>query len=253
MAQISNQGVSIHYKVEGKGSPVVLLHGAFDSCEGWIDYGYVARLRRDYQLILIDLRGHGQSDKPHDPDSYSVDLFVQDVIAVLDELGVGICHTLGYSLGGWIVYSLLRKYPERIQSMILLDGVTGPDDSKVIRELANNMEELIPLLLQNATPTHKARLLNNDKLALLSLSSGVADDIPRIIDDINKLPETINLASLILTSDLGGVEMELMRKIERAVSNASLITLAGLSHFDLFVRSDLTIPYILRFLDAQAR
>ena len=84
MAQINNQGVSIHYQVEGAGSPIVLLHGSFGSCEDWIEFRYVERLRGEYQLILIDLRGHGQSDKPHDPNSYSMDLYVQDVIAVLD-------------------------------------------------------------------------------------------------------------------------------------------------------------------------
>ena len=251
MAHINNQGVNIHYKVEGKGSPIVLLHGAFGSCEDWIEFGYVARLGRDYKLILVDLRGLGQSDKPHDPNSYSIDLYVQDVIAVLDELGIGICHTIGYSFGGWIVYSLLRKYPERIQSMILLDGVPGPDDPKIFRYLAENMEELIPQS-QN-TPARKARLLNNDEIALLSLSCGIADDIPRIIDDINNLSETINLASLILTSsDLKGIEMELLRKIESVMSNSSLMTFVGLSHSDLLMRSDLTVPNILHFLDSQA-
>ncbi len=251
MAKINNQGINIYYKVVGEGPPIVLLHGVFGSCEDWIEFGYVARLGRKYKLILIDLRGHGQSDKPYDPNSYYIDKYVQDVVAVLDELGIGLCHVLGFSFGGWIVYRFLRKYPERIQSMILLDGVPGPDDSKVIRDFVNNIETLTSQLA--LTPNNRARFLNNDKIALLSLSSGIADDIPRIIDDINNLSETINLFSLILTSDFIGVEMELLRKIEHATSNSSLITLTGLSHLDLLVRGDLTIPRILDFLDAQTQ
>jgi len=249
MPWISNQGVNIHYKVEGKGSPFLMLHGAFGSCENWFDFGYPEKLREDYQLILVDLRGHGNSDKPHDPNYYSVNLFVQDIIAVLDEVGVGICHSVGISFGGWIVYSLWREHPERIKSMILLDGVPGPDDSQLMRDFVNNIEEQASQL----SPADKAHLLSNDKMALLALSRGIAEDIPRIIDDINTLPESINLDCLILTSDLDGVEMELMKTIASTVSNGSLITLAGLGHNDLLVRSEKTIPHILHFLDVQAK
>lgn len=249
MPWISNQGVNIHYKVEGKGLPFLMLHGAFGSCENWFDFGYPEKLREDYQLILVDLRGHGKSDKPHDPNYYSVKLFVQDMIAVLDEVGVGVCHSVGISFGGWIVYSLWREHPERIKSMILLDGVPGPDDSQLMRDFVNNIEEQASQL----SPADKAYLLSNDKMALLALSRGVAGDIPKIIDDINALPDNINLDCLILTSDLNGVEMELMKKIASTVSNGSLITLAGLGHNDLLVRSEKTIPHILHFLDVQAK
>jgi pimeloyl-ACP methyl ester carboxylesterase len=127
---------------------------------------------------------------------------------VLDKLGIGICHTLGFSFGGWIVYSLLRKYPERIRSMILLDGVPGPDDPMEFQDFANNIEELTHQ--SSYSPANKARRLNNDKIALLSLASGIKDDIPKIINDINNLSETINTPSLILTSDLKGIEMEFL-------------------------------------------
>jgi pimeloyl-ACP methyl ester carboxylesterase len=249
MPWISNQGVNIHFKVEGKGEPLLMLHGAFGSCENWFDFGYTKKLSDDYQLILIDLRGYGNSDKPHDPNSYSVNVFVQDIVAVLDALGVGSCHAAGISFGGWIVYRLWREHPERIQSLILLDGVPGPDDSRSMLDFLNNLEEHAAQL-----PTaDKAHLLSHDKIALLALSRGIENDIPKIIDDINTLPEKINLDCLILTSDLDGVEMELMKKIASTVSNGSLITLAGLSHSELLVRSEKTIPHILHFLDVQAK
>ncbi len=255
MPRINNQGVSIHYQVEGEGPPLLMLHGAFVDSKFWFESGYVERLRKSYRLILVDLRGHGDSDKPYDSDSYSVDLFVQDVIAVLDDLEIGNCHALGISFGGWIVYSLCRKHPERTKSMILLDGIPGPDDSALILEYSDKIEELASSIPQ-LTPAQKKRFLNNDKLALQSLARGVADDIHRIIEDINTLPENINLDSLILTSDLDGldgIEIELMRKIECSVSNGSLITLAGLNHIDLSVRSDKTTPYILHFLESRAQ
>ena len=57
MPQISNQSVNIHYEVEGEGSPIMLVHGAFGSLEDLKEFGYAARLRGDYKVILIDLRG----------------------------------------------------------------------------------------------------------------------------------------------------------------------------------------------------
>ena len=69
MPYTDNGGVRIHYQTEGSGPPLVLQHGFTSSIEGWYEYGYVDVLKRDYQLILIDARGHGASDKPHDAGS----------------------------------------------------------------------------------------------------------------------------------------------------------------------------------------
>jgi pimeloyl-ACP methyl ester carboxylesterase len=65
--------VRIHYEVEGTGSPFVLQHGITDGLESWYEYGFVDALRDDHTLILIDARGHGGSDKPHDPVAYGLD------------------------------------------------------------------------------------------------------------------------------------------------------------------------------------
>src|SRR4051794_25832175 len=102
MPYASNQGTRIHYEVEGVGPPLVLHHGTFGSGEQWRDFGYVEALKRDYQLILIDARGHGASDKPHDPAAYDLTLRVTDVTSVLDDFRVQQAHYFGYSMGGWI-------------------------------------------------------------------------------------------------------------------------------------------------------
>lgn len=66
MPRVDNEGVSIHYRVEGDGPPVVLGHGITDSSDFWYECGYVEALKPKYRLVLIDFRGHGKSDKPHD-------------------------------------------------------------------------------------------------------------------------------------------------------------------------------------------
>jgi pimeloyl-ACP methyl ester carboxylesterase len=70
MPYIDNHGARIHYQVEGQGQPLVLCHGLSMTSEDWREYGYVTGLRDRYMLTLIDSRGYGASDKPHDPLDY---------------------------------------------------------------------------------------------------------------------------------------------------------------------------------------
>jgi pimeloyl-ACP methyl ester carboxylesterase len=67
MPYVDNDGVRIHYEVEGHGPSLVLQHGFTHSLRRWYLHGYVDALRNDYELVLIDARGHGKSDKPLDP------------------------------------------------------------------------------------------------------------------------------------------------------------------------------------------
>src|ERR1700693_5080415 len=95
-----NGGIRIHYEVEGTGPALVLQHGITQCVEDWFEGGYVAALRPRYRLILVDARGHGQSDKPHDAASYALDTRVADVVAVIAAAGVGRAHLWGTSMGG---------------------------------------------------------------------------------------------------------------------------------------------------------
>jgi pimeloyl-ACP methyl ester carboxylesterase len=80
VAFAQNGDLQIHYEVEGSGPPVVLQHGFSDSLESWREYGYVDALAGEHQVILVDCRGHGQSDKPHDPSLYGLDDMAGDVV-----------------------------------------------------------------------------------------------------------------------------------------------------------------------------
>jgi pimeloyl-ACP methyl ester carboxylesterase len=110
------KGVKIHYVVEGKGEPVVLIHGLYSSADSnWKKTGVIAELAKDHQVIALDLPGHGQSDKPEKEEAYGLQM-MEDVIAVLDHLKIQKAHIVGYSLGGMIVAKLLATHPERALS-----------------------------------------------------------------------------------------------------------------------------------------
>lgn len=113
------RGVKIHYLTEGRGEPVVLIHGLHASAEiNWGLPGVIADLARDHQVIALDLPGHGRSDKPEREDAYGLRV-VEDVVLLLDHLKVKKAHVVGYSLGGMVAVKLMAQYPDRVASATL--------------------------------------------------------------------------------------------------------------------------------------
>jgi pimeloyl-ACP methyl ester carboxylesterase len=111
-------GVSIRYMDAGAGTPVLLVHGFTADIErSWIETGILPDLARDYRVVAFDLRGHGTSDKPHDPRAY--DEVGVDAVRLMDHLKIRKAHLVGYSLGGIIAAKLLVTYPQRFLSAVL--------------------------------------------------------------------------------------------------------------------------------------
>jgi len=120
--RLDRQGVSIHYEDDGNGVPVLLTHGFTATSRMWD--AQVAALADRYRLIRWDMRGHGRSDAPEDPASYSHDLTVGDMSAVLDACGIERAVIAGLSLGGFMSMLFNVAHPERVRALVLLD--TGP-------------------------------------------------------------------------------------------------------------------------------
>ncbi len=140
MPFVENEGVKIHYVVEGQGAPLVMLHGGPGSHQEWYACNHVHTLMNQYQLILPDLRGNGQSDKPHDSESYSTKHYTSDIIAILDNLNIDKAHCWGYSLGGYLAFCLSRDYPERFLSYII-GGAQPMGLSAEVKEYQNSIRE----------------------------------------------------------------------------------------------------------------
>ena len=121
-------GVKVAYLDEGKGEAVVLLHGFGVSSEMWVrlpsaSAQLLPELAKEYRVIAPDLRGHGKSDKPHDPKKYGREL-AADVLRLLDHLKVKKAHVVGYSMGSAVAGRLLTSHPDRILSVTFGGG--GP-------------------------------------------------------------------------------------------------------------------------------
>ncbi|WFU56387.1 alpha/beta hydrolase [Bradyrhizobium pachyrhizi] len=116
---IRANGAAFHVARTGSGKPLLLLHGW---PEFWLTWKPVmARLAGRYTLIAPDLRGFGDSDKPHG--AYGPDQHTDDMLALLDALGVDKAGVVGHDVGGAVMQPLARKAPERIAGLFFFDFV----------------------------------------------------------------------------------------------------------------------------------
>jgi pimeloyl-ACP methyl ester carboxylesterase len=112
----NSNGVKIAYFTQGKGEPVVLIHGWLSSAGiNWALPGISGQLAENYQVIALDVRGHGLSDKPAKEEAYGPEL-VADVVRLLDHLKIQKAHIVGYSMGGIIAANFIARHPDRVLS-----------------------------------------------------------------------------------------------------------------------------------------
>jgi pimeloyl-ACP methyl ester carboxylesterase len=138
MQKFNSDDVEIAYEVWGEGPPVLLIHGfASNAFVNWRDTHWVKVLTEaGHQVIAIDNRGHGQSQKLYDPESYSALIMAEDARRLLDHLSIGQVDVMGYSMGARITAFLTMAHPTRVRRAVFAGlasrMVTGVGGSEVI-------------------------------------------------------------------------------------------------------------------------
>lgn len=118
MPWFDHHGCRLHYEIHGQGTPVLLLHGLGSSTLDW-EYQLPALSPR-HQVVLMDVRGHGQSDKPRE--RYSIAGFAADAAALIEHLGLAPVHLVGISMGGMIGFQLGVDRPELLRSLTIVNS-----------------------------------------------------------------------------------------------------------------------------------
>ena len=122
-----NQNTRLYYEIVGQVTLMIMLNGFGNCVEDWYELGYADALKDNYRLILMDGRGFGKSDKPHDVDQDDISLRVTDVTAVLDALDIEQAIIFGSSVNAATAYALMGYCPERFLAYISL-GLTDHVD-----------------------------------------------------------------------------------------------------------------------------
>jgi pimeloyl-ACP methyl ester carboxylesterase len=241
------------------------MHGRFVSSEIHYAIGTVEALRKHYRLVMIDTRGHGKSDKPHEPESYRMDLLVRDIIGVLDDLGIVKAHYFGYSMGGRTGFGMAKYTPERLTSLII-GGYAGKDPDpahpdefhqRMVQRLRLGRETWVSdvhaMIRADMQTAQKPSLV--EAFAPLILQSqfdpqafiaqmtweqeeylGLADALPRL-----------SLPCLLLVGEADG-QFEGARASSRLIPDARFVSFPELRHIETMMRLDLLLPPILTFL-----
>ena len=123
-------GLRFHVVDEGKGTPVVLLHGFPDTARIWRSQ-IEALTAAGYRAIAPDLRGRGRSERPARVSDYALPALVGDVTGIMDALGVGRAHVVGHDWGAGVAWALASLFPQRVDHLVVISvgfpGVTRPD------------------------------------------------------------------------------------------------------------------------------
>ena len=251
MPYVQSTGARIHYRVEGDGPPIVMVHGFSDSLVDWYEAGYVDALRDDYQMVMVDCRGHGLSDKPHAQEAYTMEMRVADIHAVMDELGIDAAHLWGYSMGGRIAFGVVECAPERVLGMIMAGidqhGTSPRQFENRIRFLSKGTERYLEGFESRfgrmEPDSKRERFLENDCLAMVASSFGIRDHVR----DYSDIASRMTMPCLFYDGDEDAFH-DNARNFVQVLPNAKFVSLQGQDHGGTFTRSDLVVPLVREFL-----
>jgi pimeloyl-ACP methyl ester carboxylesterase len=244
-----SKGVRIHYVVEGQGEPVLLVHGFAANIQfQWGLPGVLKALAKEYHVIALDCRGHGQSGKPHDPQMYGMEV-VEDMVRLLDHLKIQKAHVVGYSMGAYITLKLITTHPERLLSATLGGaGWSKTLDTSFRDELAESLEQgkgIGPLLVRLTPPGRPKPTAEQIKTASLLLAA--VNDIKALVaitrglNAVFTVPEDDLQRCKVPTLSIIG-EMDPLKNgvddLKGRLSDFKVIVVRGADHMDAFWRPE---------------
>ncbi len=231
-----SDGVRLHYEVHGpeNGQRLIAVHGfASDYRLNWVGSRWQETLTgAGFQVIGLDSRGHGFSDKPHDEAAYRIDIMAGDVIRLLDHLDVPSAAYLGYSMGSRIGLEVVMSYPQRLTRAVLSGiGTAGAIESAsaiahafLIGEPTDNPTARTFYKFASARPT-------NDLKALAACITGLKPDASAA-----RL-SAITIPILIVVGDHDEVARGAPELIE-LIPTARLVTIPGRDHMSAVTARD---------------
>jgi 3-oxoadipate enol-lactonase len=257
-------GITLAYGDEGKGTPVVFLH-AFPLNRAMWEPQHALADR--YRVIAVDLRGHGESDAPLW--RCTLDLYAADVIALLDHLNIRQAVFVGLSMGGYLIFSLYRRYRDRVAGLVLADTRAEADtpDRKVWRfQLAQRVwtqgpqavvEDMFPKLLAPATYQSQPSVAEKVRgMIMRAPVSGIVGDLMAIEDrpDAGAGLTSIACPTLVVVGEQDALtSVEENRRIAEAIPGAAFVRIPAAGHLSNMENPEAFNRALRSFLDGLGR
>jgi pimeloyl-ACP methyl ester carboxylesterase len=236
-------GQDVYYEVHGTGRPVVLLHGGLLTI-GLTFGGMLGTLAETRQVIAIELQGHGHTA---DTDrEFALEHLADDVVGVLDQLGVGTADFVGFSRGGLVSLQVAMRHPERAGRLAVL-GVhfRGDGYRPGIFDMAGS--ELLPTDadFQAMRDAYVAVAPDPGRFeAFAAKASALPEKLAWSAEDLGRVRST----ALIVIGDRDFVRVEHAAEMSELIPDAQLAVLPNSTHMDLTRRTDRVLPLLEEFL-----
>jgi pimeloyl-ACP methyl ester carboxylesterase len=252
--KLNRDGVGIYYEVHGSGPPLLLTHGYSSTSAMW--QGQIEALSKHHQLILWDMRGHGQSDYPDDPTAYSEASTVADMAALLDMAGADRAIVGGLSLGGYMSLAFYRAHPRRVRALLIID--TGPgfkkDDARDAwnqraRDTAERFEREGLAVLKSLS-SERSSVSHRDASGLARAARGMLTQ--RDAQVISSLPE-INVPSLVVVGADDTPFLAASDYMAAKIPGAQKVVIPAAGHAVNIDQPQAFIEAVLPFLDSLPR
>jgi pimeloyl-ACP methyl ester carboxylesterase len=248
-------GLKMYYEIHGKGQPLVLLHGAFNTIN--MAFGQlIPEFSKKRQVIAVELQGHGRTadiDRP-----FSFESMADDIDALLKYLKIDSADILGYSMGGGVAWQLAIRHPQVVRKLIIASSVYkyegwSQQTRSILPTLAPRMFEGTPIKTAYDSlapdPKHWVEFINKMKKFITTSYDFTAAKISAI-----KSP------TLIIAGDGDGVTVEHAVEMYRLrggdymvdfgpVHKAQLAIFPGTSHISAMMQTDWLVSMITPFLD----
>ena len=257
-------GIDIYYEIHGEGEPVIFGNGVFSNTLGWINQ--VPVFSKEYQVILYDMRGQGQSDKPEAP--YSFDIHAEDQKALLEDIGISKVHHVGISYGAELGLVFALKYPEMLKSLVACSAVShvGPLLNEMCQLWRYACELGDPELFYHTTvPLNFGETFIRENTAILEQAKVryTQLDYPplvRLCDAFLMLNITDQLSKIKTPTCVIGGEKDIIkpvypysRMIHDKLPNSEMVIVRDSGHAVTFEKPEEFNSIVLRFLHKQSQ
>jgi 3-oxoadipate enol-lactonase len=255
-------GINIYYEIHGDGEPVIFGNGVFSNTLGWVNQ--VSTFSKEYQVILYDMRGQGQSDKPKEP--YSFELHAEDQMALLEHLGISKVHHVGISYGAELGLVFALKYPDMLKSLVACSAVSfiGPLLSEMCQLWRHACVLAEPKIFYHATvPLNFGETFIRNNTAILEQAKAryAQLDYPalvQLLDAFLKLNITDQLSQIKIPTCVIAGEKDILkpaypysRLIHDNIPNSEMIIVCDSGHAITFEKPEEFNSIVLGFLRKQ--
>jgi pimeloyl-ACP methyl ester carboxylesterase len=241
-------GLNMYYEVHGEGSPLVLLHGGLHSIG--LSFGQMLpQLAASRQVIAAELQGHGRTADTDRP--LTVPALANDVVGLLDLLGIGRADLFGFSLGGLVATQLAVSHPERVDRIVLASSQIRPDGfyddvrDPALFATSTRMPTEADFAAMHAEYTRLAPDPGHLSAFQEKLGTAVATFTGWSPEEV----AAIKARALVMVGDNDFVRVDHADEIRQLIPDCQLAVLAGTTHTQLTTRAELIVPLVTRFLD----